>query len=143
MIFKLNPTLANDTFPIGCSDLCEWRLMNDAQYPWIILVPQIDGATEIIDLSTEQQTLLLSEINAASQVLKTLCNPDKLNIGALGNLVPQLHIHCIARYQHDPCWPKPIWGQLPPKPYTTGNKKVFIKQLHSALENQKSLNFIV
>jgi diadenosine tetraphosphate (Ap4A) HIT family hydrolase len=92
-------------------------LMNNARFPWILLVPRQGGIREIIDLDDRDQATLYGEISAASRVMKTLYRPDKLNVAAIGNMVPQLHVHVIARYERDEAWPKPTFGFAPPIPY--------------------------
>ncbi|KZY42414.1 histidine triad (HIT) protein [Pseudoalteromonas shioyasakiensis] len=98
--------------------LCKVLLMNDSQYPWFILVPRVAGVKEIIDLSEELQITLLQESGKLSKLLQQVFNPDKLNVAALGNMVPQLHVHHIARFTTDAAWPTPIWGKLPAVPYS-------------------------
>lgn len=115
--WHLHPQLADDTHPFAAGDLCDWRLMDDANYPWLILVPRVAGATELTDLDPHQQQQLMREITAASHVLRQVFMPDKLNVAALGNLVPQLHVHVIARFRDDPAWPAPVWGRGAARPY--------------------------
>jgi diadenosine tetraphosphate (Ap4A) HIT family hydrolase len=116
--FALHPQLEKDSSFIVNLDLCAVRLINDANYPWLILVPRLVGIVEVIDLSDNQQQLLWQESAMLSRVLTHLFTPDKLNIAALGNMVPQLHLHHVVRYKNDVSWPKPIWGQVPNIPYT-------------------------
>lgn len=117
MGFELDKQLEKDTVPLLQLKLCTVRLMNDSQYPWLIMVPQRESCVEIIDLSIEEQQVLLAEIRACSQVLKSLYPNCKLNVANLGNVVSQLHIHVIARHIDDKAWPKPVWGVHPPIPY--------------------------
>lgn len=112
--FAMHPQLSADTFVLGDWPLCRVLRMNDRLYPWVILVPRVADVREIIDLAEADQQQLMTEIARASRTLKTLLNPDKLNAAALGNAVPQLHVHVIARYKTDPAWPRPIWGVKPP-----------------------------
>jgi diadenosine tetraphosphate (Ap4A) HIT family hydrolase len=116
--FILHPQLEKDSVLVTELVLCSVRLINDANYPWLILVPRIANISDIIDLNAGQQQMLWQESALVSRVLKYLFTPDKLNIAALGNMVPQLHLHHIARYQNDVSWPKPIWGQVPSKVYS-------------------------
>lgn len=116
--FHLDTRLADDSHPVAQLPLCDLRLMDDSHHPWLVLVPRVAGATELIDLTEEQQQALLLEVAQASQVLRERFAPDKLNIAALGNLVPQLHVHVIARYVGDIAWPRPVWGQAAALPYT-------------------------
>ncbi|MBF0127789.1 MAG: HIT domain-containing protein [Magnetococcales bacterium] len=91
--------------------------MNDSRYPWLILVPRRDGMRDLDELTTEEGGVLWGEITLASRLLREWCRPDKLNVAALGNMVPQLHLHVIARFRADAAWPNPVWGQHPPLPY--------------------------
>jgi len=117
-VFQLHPQLAADSVWLADWPLCQLRLINDQQYPWFILVPRRDGVRDVIDLSVLEQDLLWSESRALSHYLRQDYQPDKLNLAALGNMVPQLHLHHIARFQHDPSWPAPVWGKFPAKPYS-------------------------
>lgn len=117
-MFKLHPRLAQDTLTIGDFPLCCLLLMNDANYPWFILVPRRAEMREIFELEYRDQKQLLEESSPLSQVLSKIFQADKLNIAALGNIVPQLHIHHIVRYQTDQAWPNPVWGLFPTRPYT-------------------------
>lgn len=116
--WHLHPQLADDTHPVAQFELCELRLMDDANHPWLILVPKVDGAVELIDLDEAQQQTLTREIAATSRVLQAAFAPHKLNVAALGNLVPQLHVHVIARYREDIAWPRPVWGMATAQPYS-------------------------
>ncbi|HEX9841688.1 MAG TPA: HIT family protein [bacterium] len=115
--FVLHPRLAQDTQPVARLALCRVLLMNDARVPWLILVPERAGLSELHGLPQHERALLMEEIATASRVLERLYRPDKLNVGALGNLVPQLHVHVIGRYRSDAAWPGPIWGSGPAIPY--------------------------
>ena len=115
--WHLHPQLADDTHPVASWPLCELRLMDDANHPWLILVPRVVDAVELVDLSVAQQTELMREVGVASRMLQGEFKPYKLNIAALGNLVPQLHLHVIARYQDDIAWPRPVWGMAAAQPY--------------------------
>ena len=115
--FALDPRLAGDTFAVGELALCTLRLMNDAAYPWLILVPRQPDCVEIYDLSEADQTRLHQETRLCALALQAECRPDKLNIAALGNQVSQLHLHVIARYRSDAAWPAPVWGRHPPTAY--------------------------
>jgi diadenosine tetraphosphate (Ap4A) HIT family hydrolase len=109
-VFSLDPQLEADTYLIGMLPLCRVLMMNDARYPWLILVPQQPDLAEIIDLAPADRHQLMTEISAVSEALKALFNPDKLNVGALGNRVRQLHVHVLARFVSDASWPGPVWG---------------------------------
>ncbi|MGF1593537.1 MAG: HIT domain-containing protein [Kiloniellaceae bacterium] len=115
--FALHERLAADTITLADWPLCRVLLMNDAGYPWLILVPRRPGLTEIHDLDPAARTRLTEEICRASRALQSAVTPGKINIGALGNLVPQLHVHVIARFRDDPAWPGPVWGARPAVPY--------------------------
>jgi diadenosine tetraphosphate (Ap4A) HIT family hydrolase len=132
--FTLHERLARDSFPVTDLPLCSVRLMDNKLFPWVLLVPQVAGAREWIDLSREQQHQLSDEIAIVSHILQALVTPDKLNIGALGNQVPQLHIHLIARYRSDKAWPNPVWGAAS-EAYTDEEARRFIYDLRSALES--------
>ncbi|HEA15020.1 MAG: HIT domain-containing protein [Pseudoalteromonas prydzensis] len=116
--FSLAPELARDCIEVADWPLCKVLLMNDSQYPWFILVPRKAGLKEIIDLDDAEQLLLMKESAKLSLLLKEVFNPDKLNVAALGNMVPQLHIHHIARFKTDVAWPAPVWGKYPAVPYS-------------------------
>jgi diadenosine tetraphosphate (Ap4A) HIT family hydrolase len=108
-MFTLHPTLKKDTVFIKDLKLCQVLLMNNANYPWLILVPKKLDLVELTDLSRDDQNLLMEEIDIISKKMQNVFNPDKLNTAALGNMVPQLHIHIIARYKTDRVFPKPVW----------------------------------
>ena len=108
--FALDSRLAADSVLIADGPLSQIRLMNDERFPWIVLVPRVPGASEWIDLDGGQQRLLLAEINQLSQLLRTEAGVEKINIGALGNVVRQLHVHVVGRHAGDPAWPGPVWG---------------------------------
>lgn len=116
-MFELHPQLQNDTLPIGRFDLSLVLLHRDSQYPWCILVPARPDITEIYQLSEDDQQQLWKESAQLSRAMAALFKPDKLNVAAIGNLVPQLHVHHVARFRSDPTWPRPIWGALPAKAY--------------------------
>ena len=115
--WHLHPQLADDTTPVIELPLCEVRLMDDANHPWLVLVPRVADMVEIMDLDTAQRTQLTAEIDIACRALKVLFKPDKLNVAALGNLVPQLHVYVIARYKDDIAWPRPVWGNASARSY--------------------------
>ncbi|MDH5393093.1 MAG: HIT domain-containing protein [Gammaproteobacteria bacterium] len=117
-MFALNKQLEEDCIELGQFELCKLLLMNDSSYPWFILVPEREGMTELYELNDEDQLLLLKESNYLAQILKHYFHADKINIAALGNVVPQLHIHHIARYTEDRSWPAPVWGKHDALPYT-------------------------
>jgi diadenosine tetraphosphate (Ap4A) HIT family hydrolase len=108
--FALDPRLAADTRPVASLPLCDVLLMNDARYPWLILVPRRAGLVEITDLRDDEQAVLWQEVNRAAAALRAVAPCDKLNLGALGNIVRQLHVHVVARIEGDAAWPGPVWG---------------------------------
>lgn len=118
MTFHLHPQLEKDCISIGRLTLCRLLLMNDKQFPWVILVPEIEGITEIFQLNKQQRSLLIEESSYLSERLKTLYKAEKINIAAIGNLVPQLHVHHVVRYHSDKAWPAPVWGKFPAIPYS-------------------------
>ncbi len=115
--FKLDPVLEADSHLIGRRSLCQIRLMDDKRFPWLVLVPERPGLSELHDVAHEDQAQLLEEIGAASRALAAATSAHKMNVAALGNQVPQLHIHLIARFKSDPAWPSPIWGKGNPIRY--------------------------
>jgi len=120
-IFTLDPRLGADSLFVADGPLSQLRLMDDARFPWLVLVPRVPDAVEWIDLDGGAQRLLLAEINQAGRLLQANFAPiDKLNIGALGNIVRQLHIHIVGRRESDAAWPRPVWGSGAAQPY--GNK---------------------
>lgn len=131
--FALHPALAADCSEVGELPLCRVLLMNDARYPWLILVPKVKDAREIIDLGRDEQHRLSDEIARVSEVLMSICEPTKLNVAALGNRVPQLHVHVIARFDGDAAWPDPVWGRGEREAYGEGPKRMLIKSLRTAL----------
>lgn len=116
-MFQLHSHLEKDTTVLGRFLLCQLLLMNDANYPWFILVPERENICEVHELSDSDRRQLWDESAQLSRALSTVFKPDKLNIAALGNQVPQLHVHHIVRYTHDAAWPAPVWGKVPPRPY--------------------------
>ena len=107
--------------------------MKDANYPWFILVPDREDITEIHQLNETEQQQLITESSTLSRIIDTQFNADKINIASLGNLVPQLHIHHIVRYKTDAAWPAPVWGKIPPKPYSDEETKQVINRLKPGL----------
>jgi diadenosine tetraphosphate (Ap4A) HIT family hydrolase len=134
--WSLHPQLAADSASIGDLALTRVLLANDANYPWLILVPRRPGLTEIIDLEHNEHVQLMGEINAAAHVLKSVTECEKLNIAALGNVVAQLHVHVIARRHSDPAWPRPVWGAAPPTAYDAAVRDGLIGALRRGLQIQ-------
>jgi diadenosine tetraphosphate (Ap4A) HIT family hydrolase len=110
MTFTLDHRLAESSFFIADWELCRVSLKNDKTWPWLYLVPRRMGIREIFELTEQDQKQLIHEISLASQALNTLYKPDKINTAALGNMVPQLHVHVFARFKDDPAWPRPVWA---------------------------------
>ena len=131
--WHLHPQLADDTHPVAQFKLCELRLMDDANHPWLILVPRVEDAVELIDLDESQQAELMREVALASRALQDAFSPHKLNVAALGNLVPQLHVHVIARFREDIAWPRPVWGMATAQPYSPEALVRRIRALQDAL----------
>lgn len=115
--WSLHPQLAHDTIAIGDLPLSRVLVVNDANWPWLLLVPRRAGVSEIIDLDEVERAQLMTEITRTARALKDVTACDKLNVAALGNIVPQLHVHVVARRVGDAGWPKPIWGAAPPRPH--------------------------
>ena len=115
--WSLHPQLDRDTASLGDLPLSRVLVVNDANYPWLLLVPRRPDLTEVIDLGEAAQAQLMTEVTRVARALREVTTCHKLNIAALGNAVPQLHVHIIARFRHDPAWPKPVWGVVPPRPY--------------------------
>jgi diadenosine tetraphosphate (Ap4A) HIT family hydrolase len=132
--FELDARLAADTLPVGNLALSRVLLMNDARYPWLILVPRRAGLTELHDLAHAEGLVLMDELRRASAGLKSLTGAAKINVGALGNLVPQLHIHVIARDTGDAAWPGPVWGVGEATPYAPGAADALIASLRASQE---------
>ncbi len=130
--FKLHPRLEADAAFVTDLPLCRVLAMNDARYPWLILVPRRE-ATELHDLNARDRALLIEQIALVSEKLKSLTNTAKINVGALGNLVPQLHIHIVARNPGDAAWPGPVWGHGAAIPYAPDALKDFVKRLGTAI----------
>lgn len=131
--FTLHPQLAADTVPVTDLALCQILLMDDATYPWLILVPALSDLKELHDLTPGDQQQLMREVTRVSRMLQRLVNADKMNVAALGNMVPQLHIHVIARFEADPAWPGPIWGKMPVAPYDAAARERLIEDITKAL----------
>lgn len=128
-MIKLHPQLEKDCFILGEFKLCSLLLLNDANYPWFILLPNREDISEIHQLPETEQQQLMTESMFFSRCLEQVFRPDKLNIASLGNMVPQLHIHHIARFKTDACWPAPVWGAVEPIHYETEQLKIIKNQL--------------
>lgn len=115
--FTIDPVIVLLTHPLADWPLCRVFSYNDSRYPWGLLVPRRAGAVEICDLDRGDQAQLMTEIDRLSKLVRAVPGVEKLNVGALGNMVPQLHVHVIGRHRGDPAWPGPVWGHSPPKPW--------------------------
>ena len=131
--FSFDPRLEDDSIPVADLPLCAVRLMRDANYPWVLMIPRQAGLVEIIDLAPEDRLQLMEEIATVSAALKQVTGCDKLNVGALGNMVPQLHVHVIARFKGDAAWPGPVWGVKPATAYEDGTAEELIVALRARL----------
>lgn len=127
--WSLHPQLKNDTIDIGDLPLSRLLVIRDANYPWLLLVPRRPEVVEIIDLDEVEQAQLMTEVARAARALKEITKCDKLNIAALGNMVPQLHVHIIARRTSDVAWPRPVWGVAPAVPHDVEEVQHFISAL--------------
>ena len=136
--WSLHPQLHADTVPVCDLALSRVLAMNDANFPWLILVPRRAGVSEIFDLGKEQATLL-NEVSLVSRVLKDVTQCDKLNLAAIGNVVPQLHVHIVARRKDDALWPKPVWGAVPPRAYDPAALEGFATAICGRLRSTASL----
>ncbi len=135
MTFELHPQLAADSVVLGCFELSLLLLSNDANYPWCILVPQREDVREIYGLDGADRRQLLDESVQLGRAMMAACGGDKLNVAALGNVVPQLHLHHIVRYENDPAWPAPVWGRVPARAYETAEREMRVAALHAHLGN--------
>lgn len=133
--YQLHERLAADTLPLGTTNLCDIRLMNDATWPWVLLVPRLPGIREIYQLPEADQIQLLRESSRLGQGMMAAFGGDKFNLAALGNMVPQLHLHHIVRYRDDPAWPGPIWGRQAPVAYSDDQLAATRRALAPVLES--------
>ena len=135
MSFELHPRIKADTFFVGDLPLCRVLLMRDARFPWLSLVPRRAGLTEIHDLPASERAILMEEASGAGEKLKKLTAAKKINIGALGNIVPQLHVHVVARFEGDEAWPGPVWGSAgQPEVYAPEKLRGLLAGLSRALD---------
>lgn len=132
-MFRLHPRLEQDCEQLGRFALCRLLLMRDANYPWCILVPEREGVTEIYQLSDDDQRQLMRESSLLAETMARLFAADKMNVAAIGNVVPQLHVHHIARHRDDPAWPAPVWGRLPAGAYAKDALAQRLEALRNAL----------
>jgi len=132
-VAAIHAQLLADCRVLGRLPLCHLLLLLDANYPWCILVPDREGIREIHQLPEPDQQQLIHESSQLARALEQTFRPDKLNIAALGNIVPQLHLHHIARYRDDPAWPAPVWGRVAPRPYGPDELAGLLERLNPAL----------
>ena len=135
-MFVLHERLAADTTAIADWELCTVLLMNDANFTWLVLVPKREGLRDFHDLAPADWTQAMTEIDRASRALQTVTIADKINVGALGNMVPQLHIHVIARHQGDAAWPGAVWGAQPAQAYDAAGRAKISKALCAAFASE-------
>ena len=135
-MFTLSERLKSDTVELGRLELSRLLIMNDRSLPWLILVPEREGIREIDELMSEDRRLLIEEIACVSDLIRRLYDPQKINVGALGNLVPQLHIHVIGRFKSDRAWPGPIWGTGPVEAYGVDELDIVKEKIRSALDGR-------
>jgi diadenosine tetraphosphate (Ap4A) HIT family hydrolase len=134
--FTLHPRLSADTVFVADWALSRVLLMNDARYPWLILAPRRDGATELYDLELRDRATLIEEVSRAARELKEICGAAKINVGALGNLVPQLHVHVVARSPGDAAWPGPVWGHGAANPYEVARRDALMSNLRARFQGE-------
>jgi diadenosine tetraphosphate (Ap4A) HIT family hydrolase len=127
--WSLHSRLKEDTIDIGDLPLCRVLVIKDAHYPWLLLVPRRHQASEIMDLDAAEQAQLMGEIAGAGRILKAITACDKLNVAAIGNVVPQLHVHIVARRRSDAAWPRPVWGAAPAQAYEPAALEQFIARI--------------
>ena len=133
--FKLNFRLLEDSTFVTKLNVSQVRLNHDARFHWLILIPEIAGLKELHDIPDEKQAIVQKEVNFCSAALQELTSADKMNVAALGNLVPQLHIHVIARKHNDNAWPQPVWSAGEAKPYEEENLAELVNELRQRLSN--------
>ena len=134
-MFTLDQRLQQDTLLLGDFPLCRLLLMNDANYPWFILVPRRDEVSELFQLDAQEQQQLWRESTELAEVLKDTFKADKMNVATLGNVVSQLHMHVIVRHKDDPAWPAPVWGKHPAKPYSDEQVSALRSKLRMVLDD--------
>lgn len=135
-MFILDPRLEQDTLLVGDFPLCRLLLMNDAKYPWFILVPRREAVSELFQLDASDQQQLWQETTALAEIVKDSFGAQKMNVATLGNVVSQLHMHVIARSRGDAAWPEPVWGKHPAQPYSTEQVAAIRSKLRTVLTDQ-------
>ena len=132
-VFELDARLAGDTLVVGDLELCRVLLMRDSRFAWLVLVPRRAGMAEVSDLAEDERALLWREVDAAGAALQAIAPCDKLNIGALGNIVRQLHVHVVARREGDAAWPGPVWGSGKSEAYGEGKAERLVEAIRQTL----------
>ena len=135
MSFSLDPRLAADTLPVCDLPLSTVCLMNDSRFPWLLLVPRRVGASELLDLEPADRLRLWDEVSIASRALMAVTKPKKLNVGAIGNIVAQFHVHVVARREEDATWPRPVWGVGTAEAYDPALARALIESIEDAMRN--------
>lgn len=135
-MFQIDSRLAGDTLEVASLTLCQVLLLNDQRYDWLVLVPRRESVTEVLDLSPLDQAQLWREVTLVAGVLREAQPDCKLNIGALGNIVRQLHLHILLRRQGDPAWPGPVWGHSPREPYSEEAGQAAVARWRAQLEHE-------
>lgn len=131
---QIDPAFLTTSEPVGDLTLCHVRLQLDARYPWLVLIPRVEGARELEDLSAAELATLMDEVLSAGRAVRALGAPvEKLNIAALGNVTPQLHVHAVGRRAGDPAWPGPVWGHSPAEPYQDDELRTAVAAARRAL----------
>jgi diadenosine tetraphosphate (Ap4A) HIT family hydrolase len=133
--FVLDERLSNDSISIATTGLCDVRLIKDRRWPWLVLVPRRPGISEVFELTPLDRVLLTFETDKVAAALKATTGAVKINVGALGNIVRQLHVHVIARFEGDPNWPGPVWGHGKAEPYSDGDMNALIARLQEAISS--------
>lgn len=133
--FKLDQRLEDDSVFVMDLQLSQLRLHKNASFPWLLLIPVIPNCSEIIDLDIQHQKVLLDEIGLASRIVKNLFSPDKINVGALGNIVNQLHVHVIGRKTSDGAWPGPVWGSGLSSSYSSSKVDELLHSIRDFIKN--------
>ncbi|MEO2039043.1 MAG: HIT family protein [Martelella sp.] len=131
--FQIDPRLERDSMAIADLGLCQLRLMRDARWPWLLAVPQRAGVEEMFDLAPLDQTMLTFEVNEAAKALKIVTGATKINVAAIGNMVRQLHVHVVARFEGDANWPGPIWGYGTPEPRSEDDCAALARKIAEAM----------
>ncbi len=141
-MFELDSRLANDSFYVGKTQLCQLLLANDSRFPWMILVPERHKVKEVFDLSKDDQAVVWRESMALAVFMKDYFSADKMNIATLGNQVAQLHLHHVARYRIDQAWPRPVWGSGEPLPYDETKVGELLGTLRASLSSQLYFRYV-